>query len=120
MSILVTGGTGYIGSHVVLALHAANEKIVVLGNRAFPPQAKMPQDIPVVMGDVGDEALLDDICKKHEVTDVIHLAASIVVPESIADPLGYYLNNTSKTRNLLEACVRNGVKNFVFSSTAIS
>jgi UDP-glucose 4-epimerase len=118
MSILVTGGTGYIGSHVVLALQAAGEEAVILSNRAFPPQSQIPQTIPVIIGDVGDEKLLDEILKKHRVTDVIHLAAKIVVPESVIDPLGYYLNNTVKTRSLLEACVRHKIRNFVFSSTA--
>jgi UDP-glucose 4-epimerase len=118
MAILVTGGTGYIGSHMLLALQAAGEEAVVLSNRPFPRQVKMPQNIPVIIGDAGDETLVGDICKKHKVKDVIHFAAKIVVPESVADPLGYYLNNTSKARNLFEACVHNGVKNFVFSSTA--
>lgn len=118
MAILVTGGTGYIGSHVLLALHEAGQKAVVLGNRPFHSHAQMPKDIPVIIGDVGDEKLLDEICTAHKITDVIHLAAKIVVPESVEDPLGYYLNNTAKTRSLLEACVRNKVKNFVFSSTA--
>jgi UDP-glucose 4-epimerase len=118
MTVLVTGGTGYIGSHVALALHTAGRKTVILGNRPFPQQADIPPNIPLVIGDAGDEALLDDIFKKHKVADVIHLAAKIVVPESLADPLAYYQNNTSKTRNLLEACVRNEVQNFVLSSSA--
>jgi UDP-glucose 4-epimerase len=118
MAVLVTGGAGYIGSHMVLALTDAGQDVVVLDNLttgfawAIAPQAKL------VEGDIGDEALVEHIIKSHNVDAVVHFAGSIVVPESVADPLGYYLNNTVKSRALMAAVVQAGVKNFIFSSTA--
>jgi UDP-glucose 4-epimerase len=118
MAVLVTGGAGYIGSHMVLALTDAGQDVVVLDNLttgfawAIAPQAKL------VEGDIGDEALVEHIIKTHNVDAVVHFAGSIVVPESVADPLGYYLNNTVKSRALMAAVVKAGVKNFIFSSTA--
>ncbi len=118
MAVLVTGGAGYIGSHMVLALTDAGHDVVVLDNLttgfawAIAPQAKL------IKGDIGDEALVEKIIKDHQVNAVIHFAGSIVVPDSIADPLGYYLNNTVKSRALMTAVVKSGVKNFIFSSTA--
>jgi UDP-glucose 4-epimerase len=118
MAVLVTGGAGYIGSHMVLALTDAGQDVVVLDNLttgfawAIAPQAKL------VEGDIGDEALVEHIIKSHNVDAVVHFAGSIVVPESVADPLGYYLNNTVKSRALMAAVVKAGVKNFIFSSTA--
>jgi UDP-glucose 4-epimerase len=118
MAVLVTGGAGYIGSHMALALADAGEDIVVLDNMstgfwwAVPPVAKLYE------GDIGDEALLDRIMGAHRIDAVIHFAGSIVVPESVADPLGYYLNNTVKSRGLIAAAVRHEVPRFIFSSTA--
>ncbi len=118
MAVLVTGGAGYIGSHMVLALTDAGHDVVVLDNLttgfawAIAPQAKL------VEGDIGDEALVEHVIKTHNVDAVVHFAGSIVVPESVADPLGYYLNNTVKSRALMAAVVKAGVKNFIFSSTA--
>jgi UDP-glucose 4-epimerase len=118
MAILVTGGAGYIGSHMVLALTDAGHDVVVLDNLttgfawAIAPQAKL------VEGDIGDEALVEKLVKKHGIDAVVHFAGSIVVPDSLADPLGYYLNNTVKSRALMAAVVKSGVKNFIFSSTA--
>ena len=118
MAVLVTGGAGYIGSHMVLALTDAGQDVVVLDNLstgfawAIAPQAKLMQ------GDIGDEALVEHIIKTHNIDAVVHFAGSIVVPESVVDPLGYYLNNTVKSRALLAAVVKSGVKNFIFSSTA--
>jgi UDP-glucose 4-epimerase len=118
MTVLVTGGAGYIGSHMVLALTDAGHDVVVLDNLttgfawAIAPQAKL------VEGDIGDEALVGQIIKDHSVDAVVHFAGSIVVPESVSDPLGYYLNNTVKSRALMAAVVKAGVKNFIFSSTA--
>ena len=118
MAVLVTGGAGYIGSHMVLALTDSGHDVVVLDNLttgfawAIAPQAKL------VQGDIGDEALVERIIKSHGVNAVVHFAGSIVVPDSIADPLGYYLNNTVKSRSLMAAVVKAGVKKFIFSSTA--
>jgi UDP-glucose 4-epimerase len=118
MAVLVTGGAGYIGSHMVLALTDAGQDVVVLDNLttgfawAIAPQAKL------VEGDIGDEALIEHVIRTHNVDAVVHFAGSIVVPESVADPLGYYLNNTVKSRALMAAVVKAGVKNFIFSSTA--
>ncbi|MDR3493621.1 MAG: UDP-glucose 4-epimerase GalE [Ancalomicrobiaceae bacterium] len=118
MSILVTGGAGYIGSHMVWALADRGESVVVLDRLstgfawAVAPEAKL------VVGDIGDEALLDDLIPRYGVTAIVHFAGSIIVPESVSDPLAYYLNNTVKSRALIAAAVRHGVKNFVFSSTA--
>jgi UDP-glucose 4-epimerase len=118
MTVLVTGGAGYIGSHMVLALIDAGEDVVVLDDlstgfkRAVHPKAKL------VIGDVADEKLVASLIKENGINAVIHFAARIVVPDSVADPLGYYLANTVKTRALLAAVVNAGVKHFVFSSTA--
>ena len=118
MAVLVTGGAGYIGSHMVLALTDANEKVVVLDNLstgfewAIAPQAKL------VKGDIADEELVGRIIKEHGIEAIVHFAGSIIVPESVTDPLGYYNNNTVKSRALMAAAVKGGVKNFIFSSTA--
>jgi UDP-glucose 4-epimerase len=118
MAVLVTGGAGYIGSHMVLALADAGEDAVVLDDlstgfrEAVHPKAKL------VVGDVADEKLVGSLIKDNDIDAVIHFAAKIVVPDSVADPLGYYLANTVKTRALLAAVTGAGVKHFVFSSTA--
>ncbi len=118
MAVLVTGGAGYIGSHMVLALTDAGENVVVIDNLttgfawAIAPQAKL------VKGDIADEALVAEIIAEHKIAAIIHFAGSIVVPDSVSDPLGYYLNNTVKSRALLQAAVKGGVKTFIFSSTA--
>jgi UDP-glucose 4-epimerase len=118
MAILVTGGAGYIGSHMVLALADAGQDVVVLDNLttgfawAIAPQATF------VQGDIGDEALVEQVIKTHKVDAVVHFAGSIVVPDSVSDPLGYYLNNTVKSRALMAAVVKAGVRKFIFSSTA--
>jgi UDP-glucose 4-epimerase len=118
MSVLVTGGAGYIGSHMVLALLDQGESVVVLDNLSKGFRWAVPEGVPLVVGDVADEVLIDEIVAKHEVTAIAHFAAKIVVPESVADPLGYYLANTVKTRSLIGSAVRNGVPHFIFSSTA--
>ncbi|HXY90775.1 MAG TPA: UDP-glucose 4-epimerase GalE, partial [Xanthobacteraceae bacterium] len=118
MAVLVTGGAGYIGSHMVLALVDAGEDVVVLDDlstgfaRAVHPKARF------VQGDVGDEALVLRLIAQHGIDAVVHFAARIVVPDSVTDPLGYYLANTVKSRALLAAAIAAGVKRFVFSSTA--
>jgi UDP-glucose 4-epimerase len=118
MAILVTGGAGYIGSHTVLELLAAGEKVVVLDNLSTGFRSAVPDDVPLILGDFGDEDLVTELLAKHDVEAIIHFAAKIVVPDSVADPLGYYLNNTAMARTLLACAVDCGVKHFIFSSTA--
>ncbi len=118
MTVLVTGGAGYIGSHMVLALTDAGIDTVVVDNLstgfawAISPAAKL------VRGNIGDEGLMMQVMAEHKVDAVVHFAGSIVVPDSMSDPLGYYLNNTVNSRNLMHSAVKSGVKNFIFSSTA--
>jgi UDP-glucose 4-epimerase len=118
MSILVTGGAGYIGSHMVYELVDAGESVVVLDNLTTGFHWAVPGEARLVVGDIGDEALVKDLVARHKVEAIIHFAGSIVVPESVSDPLGYYLNNTVKSRSLIAAAVASGVKQFIFSSTA--
>src|SRR5215813_2636738 len=118
MTILVTGGCGYIGSHMVHALVDAGEPIVVVDNLTTGFRSALPESATLVIGDVGDQALMTSVIKTHAVTEIIHFAASIVVPDSVRDPLGYYRNNTINTRALLEVAVATGVQHFIFSSTA--
>ena len=115
--ILVTGGAGYIGSHVVRQLGAAGEAVVTLDNlcTGFREAVTCGE---LIVGETGDAALLDRIFSEHEIDTVMHFAAHTIVPESVADPLKYYSNNTCSSRTLLEAAHRHGVKHFVFSSTA--
>jgi UDP-glucose 4-epimerase len=116
-SILVTGGAGYIGSHVVLQLRARGEQVVVLDDLSTGfEQAVL--DTPLVVGKVGDRERVLEILRQHGVDTVLHFAAHTIVPESVSNPLKYYGNNTCSTRNLLECCIETGVKHFVFSSTA--
>lgn len=116
-TILVTGGAGYIGSHVVLQLRARGERVVVLDDlsRGFR-QAVL--DTPLVVGQVGDRETVLEVLREHGVDTVMHFAAYTIVPESVHEPLKYYGNNTCSTRSLLQACLDAGVKQFVFSSTA--
>jgi UDP-glucose 4-epimerase len=118
MSVLVTGGAGYIGSHMVLELLDAGETVVVLDNLSTGFRWAVPPAATLVVGDVGDQDLVSTVIKKHGVSAIIHFAGSIVVPESVADPLGYYDNNTCKSRALIEVAVSTGVRHFIFSSTA--
>jgi UDP-glucose 4-epimerase len=118
MTILVTGGGGYIGSHMVHALVDAGEPVVVVDNLTTGFRSALPESATLVVGDVGDQALLTSVIKTHAITEIIHFAASIVVPDSVRDPLGYYRNNTINTRALLEVAVATGVQRFIFSSTA--
>jgi UDP-glucose 4-epimerase len=116
-TILVTGGAGYIGSHVVRQLLESGERVLVLDNlgKGFR-QAVMGADL--VVGEVGDQALVSRLMAERQVDTVMHFAAHTIVPESVALPLKYYGNNTCSTRSLLQACIDHGVENFVFSSTA--
>ena len=118
MTVLVTGGAGYIGSHTVHELTDAGEPVVVLDNLSTGFRFALPSGVPLIVGEAGNQALVGSLIDRHKVDSVIHFAGSIVVPESVADPLGYYLNNTVTSRALIETAVKHGVKNFVFSSTA--
>jgi UDP-glucose 4-epimerase len=118
MSVLVTGGAGYIGSHMVLELLDAGEDVVVLDNLSTGFDWAVPPPARLVVGDIADEALIGALLRDFSVDAVIHFAGSIIVPESVSDPLGYYHNNTVKSRTLMAACVDAGVGRFIFSSTA--
>jgi UDP-glucose 4-epimerase len=118
MAVLVTGGAGYIGSHMALALLDRGDDVVVLDNLTTGIAAQVPAQAAFVQGDIADEALVGQIIADHKVDAVVHFAGSIIVPESVADPLKYYGNNTAATRSLLDAVVRAGVGRFIFSSTA--
>ena len=118
MAVLVTGGAGYIGSHMVWELVDAGEEVVVLDRLSTGFEWAVAPEAKLVVGDIGDTGLVARVIAEHKVDAVIHFAGSIVVPESVADPLGYYDNNTCKTRGLIEAAVRGGVPHFIFSSTA--
>jgi len=116
-SILVPGGAGYIGSHTVLQLVARGERVVVLDDLSTGFRQAV-RDVPLVVGNVGDRALVDSVLAEHRVDTIIHFAAHTIVPESVSNPLKYYGNNTCSTRSLLDCASRAGVKNIVFSSTA--
>jgi UDP-glucose 4-epimerase len=118
MTTLVTGGAGYIGSHTVYALLDSGEDVVVLDNLSTGLRGQVGEKATFVQGDIADTALVSQTLERHKVDAVIHFAGSIVVPESMTDPLGYYDNNVVKTRALLQACVEAGVEGFIFSSTA--
>lgn len=116
--ILVTGGAGYIGSHAVLALKDSERQPVVLDNLVTGFRWAVPDDVPFVLGDIADGALLSAVIKEHNIGAIMHFAGSVVVPESVEDPLKYYLNNTVRSCALIESAVANGVKHMIFSSTA--
>src|SRR5574337_1278306 len=118
MTVLVTGGAGYIGSHMAYELVDAGEKVVVLDNLSTGRRASVPPQAELIVGDFGDEALVRDLLKSRKIESIIHFASKIVVPESVADPLAYYQNNTASARSLLACAVEAGVKHFIFSSTA--
>ena len=118
MTVLVTGGAGYIGSHAVYALLDRGDKVVVLDDLSTGAKAQVGEKAAFVQGDVADTALVRKIIADRGVDSVIHFAGSIVVPDSVADPLGYYENNVVKSRALIQACIAGGVKHFIFSSTA--
>ena len=118
MTLLVTGGAGYIGSHTVLRLLELGEEVVVLDDLSTGQRTLVPAGVRLVIGDVGDRNVLADLLGGRRVEAVIHFAGSIVVPESVQVPLRYYLNNTVKSQTLIEACVEFGVRHFIFSSTA--
>ena len=118
MTILVTGGAGYIGSHAVIDFLQAGEEVVVLDNLSTGFDWAVQPRATLVTGDIADTDLLARLFSEHEIEAVVHFAGSVVVPESVENPLKYYLNNTAKSRDLIAACVAHGVKHFIFSSTA--
>jgi UDP-glucose 4-epimerase len=118
MAVMVTGGAGYIGSHMVWKLLDQGEEVVVVDRLSTGFDWAVPAEAELVVGDIADQDLIEATMKRREVDAVIHFAGSIIVPESVSDPLGYYLNNTAKSRDLIESAVRSGVRNFIFSSTA--
>jgi UDP-glucose 4-epimerase len=118
MTVLITGGAGYIGSHMVLELADAGEQVVVLDNLSTGFAWAVPNAVPLVVGDTGNQALVSGLIRDYRVEAIIHFAASIVVPDSVRDPLGYYRNNTVNSRALIECAVKGGVRYFIFSSTA--
>ncbi len=118
MAVLVTGGAGYIGSHMVLALVDAGEEVVVLDNLSTGFRWAVHPRAHFYQGDVGDTGLVGNLIRQYGIDSVVHFAGSIIVPESVENPLKYYLNNTAKSRDLIEACVQSSVKHFIFSSTA--
>lgn len=118
MTVLVTGGAGYVGSHMVLALLDAGRDVVVIDDLSSGFRDAVPSPATLVEGDVGDVNLVTEVCRRHGVSAVIHMAASVSVPESIERPLDYYINNTGKFSLLLKAFSAAGVRRVIFSSTA--
>lgn len=118
MTVLVTGGAGYIGSHMVLNLADAGQDVVVLDNLVTGFDWAIDGRARFVQGNAGDIDFVVSLIEKYGITEIIHFAGSIVVPESVTNPLKYYANNTATSRNLIEAAVKGGVKHFIFSSTA--
>jgi UDP-glucose 4-epimerase len=118
MTVLVTGGAGYIGSHMVHALAEAGESVVVIDNLSTGFSEFLPKGVPLFIGDAADENLVEGVIETHGVESIIHFAGSVVVPDSMRNPLAYYRNNTMTTRSLLNAAVKGGVNRFIFSSTA--
>src|ERR1700682_5338855 len=118
MTVLVTGGAGYIGSHMVHALVDAGESVVVIDNLSTGFSHLLPEGVPLFIGDAGDENLVGGVIAQHGVDSIVHFAGSVVVPDSMRDPLAYYRNNTMTTRSLLNAAVKAGITRFIFSSTA--
>jgi len=118
MTVLVTGGAGYIGSQMVHELVDAGERVVVLDNLSTGHRWAVAEGVPLVVGETGDQPLVTQLIRDHGVEAIVHFAASIVVPDSVRDPLGYYRNNTVNSRSLLECAVACRVRHFIFSSTA--
>jgi len=117
-TILVTGGAGYIGSHAVLALRDAGWPVTVIDNLVTGFRWAVPDDVAFHEGDVADQPFVEAVLRDHDIKAIMHFAGSIIVPESVSDPLKYYRNNTVASRALMESAVRCGVPHFIFSSTA--
>jgi UDP-glucose 4-epimerase len=118
MAILITGGAGYIGSHTVYTVLERGREVVVLDNLSTGMQSLVARDAHFHQGDAADQGLVSDLVQRYSVSAVIHFAGSSTVPESVGEPLAYYANNTLTSRSLIETCVKQGVKHFIFSSTA--
>lgn len=118
MAVLVTGGAGYIGSHMTHRLVDEGEAVVVLDNLSTGSKAMLPSKATLVVGDIGDRTLVDGLIQENGIQRIVHFAGSIVVPDSVSNPLDYYLNNTANSRSLIACAVRGGVQAFLFSSTA--
>lgn len=118
LNVLVTGGAGYIGSHAVLALLDAGHNPIVIDNLVTGFRWAVPNEIMFYEGDIADSELITRIVAEQEVVAILHFAGSVVVPESVENPLKYYNNNTVKSRSLIESAISNGVKHMIFSSTA--
>jgi UDP-glucose 4-epimerase len=116
--VLVTGGAGYIGSHVVLALREQDYPVVILDDLSTGKKEAMPDDCEFVLGNAGDQDLLPKLFKQYNINSVIHFAGSIIVEESVQEPIKYYENNTLVSLRLIESCIKEKVANFIFSSTA--
>ena len=118
MAVLVTGGAGYIGSHMAHQLVDAGEKVVVIDTLETGFRWAVPEKVRFVEGEVGDVGLVRGVIQAEEITDVLHFAGSVVAPESVEQPLKYYRNNTAQSQALVETCVTAGISRFIFSSTA--
>jgi len=118
MKVLVTGGAGYIGSNMVLALLDAGHEPVIIDDFSTGHERLVPAGVPVFRGNIADNAVTDAVFGAHKIDVVAHFAASIVVPESVENPIKYYLNNTISSARLIAACIEHGIKKFIFSSTA--
>jgi UDP-glucose 4-epimerase len=116
--VLVTGGAGYIGSHVVWALSDAGYRVVVLDDLSSGRREALPPSARLIVGSVGDRRLVEAVILENEIDAVMHFAGSVLVGQSVEDPLGYYANNTVNSHQLIATCVAAGVENFIFSSTA--
>jgi UDP-glucose 4-epimerase len=116
--VLVTGGAGYIGSHAVLALTDAGWPVVVIDNLVTGFRSAVPPGVPFIEANIDDATAVESAIAAHGIAAIIHFAGSVVVPESVSDPLKYYLNNTVRSRALIESAVKTGVRHFIFSSTA--
>lgn len=118
LNILVTGGAGYIGSHAVLALHDSGHRPVVIDNLLTGFRWAVPDGVEFYEGDIADSQLVAQIIEKERIDAVMHFAGSVVVPESVENPLKYYHNNTANTRSLIQSLIDNNVRHMIFSSTA--
>lgn len=117
-TVLVTGGAGYIGSHAVLALRDLNYPVVVIDDLSTGFRWAVPEDVNFVEGDIGNQPLVESVLRDYNIQAIMHFAGSIIVPESVENPLKYYFNNSTKSRTLIDSAVKCGVPHFIFSSTA--